>query len=206
MFGILAILSVILAPAGARPSITYSLPKAASEWRIDAVHSEIRFRIRHFVTRVSGTFTDWDGIITGDPADWTGGSVVVNIRAQSVDTRSERRDNDLRSANFFEVEKYPEITFRSTGVRMEGSAITLVGDLTIKNITRAVTLTGSYLGIAPGKEGKDRVGFEVSTTINRLDFGVNWNRAAEGGGMMLGDDVRIEIAIEAVKQVPAGAN
>jgi polyisoprenoid-binding protein YceI len=206
MLGILVTLSLVIAPAGARPPVTRPIPRAASEWRIDPVHSEIRFRIRHFVTRVSGTFTDWDGIITGDPADWTGGSVVVNIRTQSVYTRNERRDNDLRSANFFEVEKYPEMTFRSTGVRMEGSAITLVGDLTIKNITRPVTLVGTYLGIAPGKEGKDRAGFEVSTTINRLDYGVNWNRAAEGGGMMLGDDVAIEIAIEAVKQVPAGAN
>jgi polyisoprenoid-binding protein YceI len=172
----------------------------ATTWRIDINHSEVRFRIRHFVNRVSGNVTDWDGTITGEPAAWAGGSVEVHMRANSIDTRNTKRDSDLHGPNFFDVEKYPEISFTSRSVTVSGSELTILGDLTMKGVTKPVTLKGSYLGITPGKEGRDRVGFEVSTTINRLDFGVSWNRVVEGGGAMLGDDVTIEISIEAVKQ------
>ncbi len=174
--------------------------QATTTWQIDPVHSEIRFRIRHFVSRVSGTFTDWDGMITGDPTNWASGSVNVTIRNTSIDTHNEKRDNDLRSPKFFEVEKYPTTTFASRSVTVSGSAISIAGDLTLKGVTKPVTLTGEYLGLTPNKEGKDRIGFEVSTTINRIDYGVSWNRAVEGGGMMLGDEVTIEITIEAVRQ------
>lgn len=173
-----------------------------STWKIDPGHSEVRFRIRHFVSRVSGTFTDWEGAITGDPTDWASGSVSALIRTASIYTANERRDNDLRSTNFFDAATYPEVKFQSRAVKVQGEAIAVEGDLTIRDVTRPVTLTGSYLGMSPGREGRDRVGFEVSTTINRLDYGVKWNRAVEGGGLMLGDDVTIEISIEAVKQLP----
>ena len=112
----------------------------ATTWQIDQAHSELRFRIRHFVNRVSGTFTDWDGTVTGDPGKWADGSVTVDIRARSVDTRNERRDNDLRSERFFEVEKYPEVTYTSRSVTVAGSDLTIVGDLTMKGTIRLVTL------------------------------------------------------------------
>jgi polyisoprenoid-binding protein YceI len=174
----------------------------ATTWKIDVTHSELLFRIRHLVSRVTGTFTDWDGTITAEQDDWSHGSVEVRIRTRSVDTNSERRDSDLRSDNFFLSDSFPEITFRSTGVKADGESITLDGDLTIKSTTRPVTLVGSYLGRAPGKEGRDRIGFTVTTKINRLDYGLSWNRAAEGGGLVLGDEVTIEITISAVKQLP----
>ncbi len=176
--------------------------RTVSTWKLDPAHSEIRFRIRHFMSRVSGSFTDWEGEISGDPADWSGGAVNVVIRTASITTGNERRDNDLRSPNFFDASTWPEVRFQSRSVKLQGEAIAVEGDLTIRDVTRPVTLTGSYLGLSPGREGRDRVGFEVSTTINRLEYGVKWNRAAEGGGLMLGDDVTIEIAIEAVKQQP----
>jgi polyisoprenoid-binding protein YceI len=169
-------------------------------WLIDPGHSELRFRIRHFVNRLSGTFTDWSGTITGDPADWATAAVTVDIRAGSIATNNGRRDDDLRSPDFFEVDKYPDVTFRSRSVTVIGSSLSILGDLTIKGTTRPVTLIGSYLGITPGREGRDRIGFEASTTINRLDYGISWNRVVEGGGVMLGDDVTIEISIEAVRQ------
>ncbi len=174
--------------------------RGSATWRIDVNHSEVRFRIRHFVNRVSGNVTDWDGTITGDPSNWAAGSVEVRMRATSIDTRNEKRDSDLRGPNFFDAEKFPEITFTSRSVTVSGADLTIQGDLTIKGTTRPVTLKGSYLGITPGKEGRDRVGFEASTTINRLDFGVSWNRVVEGGGAMLGDEVTIDISIEAIKQ------
>jgi polyisoprenoid-binding protein YceI len=128
--------------------------------------------------------------------------VGVRIRTRSVDTNNERRDNDPRSENFFLADSFPEMTFRSTGVQVDGEQITLTGDLTIKGATRPVTLEGSYLGRAPGREGRDRIGFAVTTRINRLDYGISWSRAAEGGGLVLGDEVTIEITISAVKQLP----
>lgn len=203
MLSLIAAAALLFSPAALDRQPADTSPQTsrhAPTWQIDPAHSEVRFRIRHFMSRVSGSVTDWDGIITGDPSDWTGGSVEVHMRAGSIDTNNEKRDSDLHGPKFFDAEQYPEITFTSRSVTVGGSDITILGDLTIRGTTRPVTLRGTYLGISPGKEGRDRVGFEVSTTINRLDFGVSWNRVVEGGGAMLGDDVTIEISVEAVKQ------
>ncbi len=179
------------------------VPADPNTWRIDAGHSDLSFSIRHFVSRVRGTFGKWAGTIIVDTIDVTKGSVDVTIQGTSIDTQSENRDNDLRSANFFEVEKYPTITFRSTKVEGRKDDLTVTGDLTIRGVTKPVVLKGRYLGVtAPDQRGTRRMGFEATTTINRLDFGVTWNRAAEGGGVMLGDEVRIDIAIEAMKSAP----
>jgi polyisoprenoid-binding protein YceI len=194
------LLSATLALGPAAPADT---TPPVSTWKIDVTHSELLFRIRHLVSRVTGTFTDWEGTIAVEPDDWSRGSVEVRIRTRSIDTNHERRDNDLRSGNFFLSDSFPEMTFKSTGVKVEGESVTLNGDLTIKGTTRPVTLTGSYLGRAPGREGRDRIGFAVSTKINRLDYGLTWNRAAEGGGLVLGDEVTIDVTISAVKQLPA---
>lgn len=203
MLSLIAAATLLFSPSALEHHPTDAAPEPShrsTTWRIDVNHSEVRFRIRHFVNRVSGNVTDWDGSITGDPADWAAGSVEVHMRAGSIDTRNEKRDGDLRGPNFFDAEKFPEMTFISRSVTVSGGELTIQGDLTIKGVTRPVTLKGSYLGVTPGKEGRDRVGFEASTTINRLDYGVSWNRVVEGGGAMLGDEVTIEISIEAVKQ------
>ena len=181
-----------LHPAAAAPVV--------STWKIDATHSELLFRIRHLVSKVTGTFTDWDGTITGDPTDWKTGSVVVNIRTASISTNNQRRDTHLRSADFFDAANYPEMTFKSTSVVVNGESVTLNGDLTLRGVTKPIVLTGTFNGVLPSSDGRDKVGFEVTTKINRLDFGVSWNRAVEGGGALLGDEVTIQVTIEAVKQ------
>lgn len=174
-------------------------PGGPSAWAIDPKHSEVTFRIRHFVTKVRGRFTDWSGTINGDPQDWSTGTVAVVIKAASINTGNDNRDADLRSAHFFSVDTFPEITFTSSKVEVSGESISITGDLTMRGITRPVVLQGNYLGLAPEKP-REKVGFEASTTINRTDYGIIWNRAVEGGGMMLGDEVEISISIEANRQ------
>ena len=168
-------------------------------FNIDKGHSELTFRIRHIMSRVSGTFTDWKGTITGDPAAWSGGSTEIVIQTTSIDTRLEKRDSHLRSADFFDAATHPEITFKSTSVAVAGNAVTLVGDLTIRGVTRPVTLSGEYLGTT-GEGAKQRVGFHVDRKINRLDYGVAWNKVLETGSVMLGDDVDLDISVEAVRE------
>jgi polyisoprenoid-binding protein YceI len=169
-------------------------------WQIDAGHSDISFRIRHFMSRVRGTFNQWEGRITGDSANWGAGGVSVTIQTGSIDTGNERRDNDLRSNNFFDATNHPTITFTSTKVEVQGTELKIIGDLTIRGVTKPVVLTGRFLGSTPSAQGRSRVGFEASTKIDRTAFGVTWNRALEGGGVMLGDEVEIELAVEAVRR------
>ena len=168
-------------------------------YRIDVGHSDISFRIRHLMSRTRGTFNEWAGTITADPADWSSGKVEVTIQAASIDTRHERRDADLRSDNFLDVETFPTITFRSTRVEVTGTTLAITGDLTIRDVTRPVVLQGEFLGATGKGTPRERIGFEATTTINRLDYGVKWNRALEGGGVLLGDDLEISIGIEAVR-------
>jgi len=150
------------------------------------------------MSRVSGTFTDWSGTIQADPARWGGGSVAATINVASIDTRQERRDADLRSARFFNADSFPTITFVSRSVSQAGDSLTIAGDLTMRGVTRPVVLKGVALGVMPGE--RPRAGFEVTTTVNRLDYGVMYNRVLEGGGTMLGDDVEIRINVEAIRQ------
>jgi polyisoprenoid-binding protein YceI len=182
---------------------TTSTPLAAQSdpptWRIDPTHSELTFRIRHYVTRVRGTFQKWQGQIVADPANLGSGSVDVTIEATSIDTNNQNRDDDLRSVRFFAVDSFPSLTFKSKQVEVSGEELRVTGDLTIRGITKEYTLVGNYLGVTKDAQGRDRIGFEASTKLNRLDHKVSWNRAIEGGGLMLGDEVEINITIEAVK-------
>lgn len=186
-------------PPLARAPASALAPADSIVWQIDPNHSELSFRIRHFVSRVRGTFGSWKGTIIADPQRLAESSVQVVIDPSTIDTNNERRDSDLKSDDFFDVAKFPTITFVSRTVQVAGDKLTITGDLTMRGITRPVVLEGRYNGIAPNPRG-DRIGFEASTTINRLDWGITWNRVAEGGGAMLGDDVDIEIAIEAIKR------
>lgn len=194
---LLAVTVTLPLPAAA-PGTAPSKAPAPITWKIDRTHSELTFRIRHLVSRVRGTFNDWDGTIVADPADWRGGSVEVAIRTASIDTGNERRDGHLRSPDFFDAEQNPTITFKSRSVEVTGETIKVHGDLTIRGTTRPITLEGTYLG-ATGTGEKQRIGFEASTKINRTDFGVTWNRAAEGGGTLLGDEVEIQIVVAATR-------
>jgi polyisoprenoid-binding protein YceI len=130
--------------------------------------------------------------------------VDVVIQSRSIDTGNELRDTHLRSADFFDTDQYPEIKFQSTAIQLAGRGLTIDGTLTMKGVTHPVVLTGTVLSLTPESDGRDRAEFDATTSINRLDYDITWNRVAEGGGMLLGDDVSIEIAVEAVRQ-PAAA-
>lgn len=173
-------------------------PAQAQTWKIDTSHSDISFRIRHLVGRVTGQFTRWSGTISGDPAKWANGSVDVSIDVASIDTRNEKRDADLKSEKFFDVAKFPAITFRSSKVEAKGNKLRVTGDFTMHGVTRPVVLEGEYTG-STGSGEQQKLGFTFTTVLNRLDWGVTYNRAVEAGGMLLGDEVTVEINVEAVK-------
>ncbi len=191
--------AALLVPTLAAPIATRPAPKAAAVWNIDKGHSSVNFQIRHFVSKVRGSFADFKGTITADPDSWEHAQIDVVINTPSITTSNERRDADLRSPNFFSVDTFPTITFKSTRIERKGDDAKIYGTLTMRGISKDVVLTGTFNGIQKSSQGGDRVGFDASTTINRLDYGVKWNRAAEGGGVMLGDDVKIEINVEAVR-------
>lgn len=197
----LAVAPAVMAAAAVAPASRAEAAVSAApvRWQIDAAHSDLTFRIRHLVSRVRGQFNTWSGTITADPASLAGGSVSVDIQTASIDTNNERRDTHLRSADFFDAESHPAITFRSTRVEATGRTLRVHGNLTIRGVTKPVVLQGQMLEVG-GTPGRRRIGFEAETQINRMDYGVSWNRAAEGGGAVLGDEVTISIAIEAVEQ------
>lgn len=195
-----AALAVLLLPQSGSVIAASDPDTTATIWQIDAGHSDISFRIRHLMSRVRGTFKQWEGTITGDSTNWVNASVSVTIQTSSIDTGHERRDSDLRSANFFDASNHPTITFKSTQVEVAGSELRITGDLTMRGTTRPVVLMGQFLGSTSSSQGRARVGFEATTRIDRTAFGVTWNRALEGGGVMLGDEVEIELAVEAVRR------
>ncbi len=197
------VVAALFAPAlSAQSSAAVTRPVAATApvWKVDVSHSELTFEIRHLVSRVRGTFDQWEATLRGDPSDWRNGGVDVVIQTASINTKHERRDNHLRTNDFFDAPTNPTITFSSRRVEVAGENVTVHGDLTLRGVTRPVVLTGKTLGATTERSGKRRVGFEAETRVNRLDYGVQWNRAAEGGGAVLGDEVRIVIAIAAVEQ------
>lgn len=201
---VLAVISLGLAfPAVAQNPAPAAAVATSNVWRIDRGHSELTFSIRHMVSRVRGQFNSWSGTITGDLDDWESAEVDVSIDAASIDTNHERRDADLRGKDHFEVDTYPTITFRSTKVERDGDRLRMTGDLTMRGVTKPVVLEGQLTGIVQDR-GRTRVGFEASTTINRKDFALVWNRVVEAGGWLIGDEVKIDISVAAVKQVTGG--
>lgn len=184
-------------PAAAAPAAVAA--PALNTYKIDPVHSELSFRIRHLIGRVAGTFTEWDGTIQGSVADMRSGSVNVAVQAKSINTLNEQRDAHLRTPDFFATDSFPTISFRSNRVEQYGTRVKVHGDLTMRGKTRPVVLDGTYFGQANDPWGGERVAFHATTTVNRQDFGIAFNQLVEGAAM-IGDEVHIEIAIEAVKQ------
>lgn len=172
----------------------------AGTWAIDPVHSEVSFTVRHMmVSKVRGVFRDFEGtIVTAiDPLEST---ATASIALASVDTGNAQRDAHLRSADFFATDVHPRMTYRSTGVRRDGEAFVLDGELTLGAVTRPVTLDVTLNGFAPDPYGGVRAGFSAIGEINRKDFNVSWNAAIEGGGVVLADKVTLTLEIEAVLQ------
>jgi polyisoprenoid-binding protein YceI len=170
----------------------------AGTWDIDPVHSDVSFSVRHMmVSKVRGRFGAFSGqIVTGD--DITGSSVQATIDATSIDTNNEQRDNHIRSADFFDVDNHPTWTFTSSAVRVDDGDLFVDGELTIKGVTRPVTLSLQVEGFGPDAYGGTRAGFSATNTINRSDFGVDISMPLDGGGVVVGDKVTINLEIEAV--------
>lgn len=166
---------------------------------IDKAHSEAVFQVRHLITKVRGRFSNFEGTVVFDEDRPELSSVKVSIDAASIDTSEPDRDKHLRSADFFDVETYPTLTFESTKVRKTGvSQFDVIGDLTIHGVTKEITLPVTFIGLAKDPWGKERAGFETEVTINRKDYGLLWNAALETGGFLVGDDVKINLSIQAV--------
>jgi len=179
---------------------------AADTYSVDKSHATVLFQIRHFMTTVTGKFKDFDGSIQIDHARPENSSVEFTIQAASVDTNEPKRDEHLRSADFFDASQSRTIAFRSTKVSPAGRNVyEVIGDLTIRGVTRSITLPVTVLGEIKDPWGNNRIGFEISTTINRKDFGVSWNKALDQGGYLLGDDVKVSINLEAVQARPPAA-
>jgi polyisoprenoid-binding protein YceI len=169
-------------------------------YQIDRSHSEVRFRVRHLLSRVGGQFKDFAGEIVFDPDHPEASSVDVRIDAASIDTGVADRDAHLRSDDFFAVEKYPHLTFVSDRVvKTSADSFIAHGTLTIRGVSRHIELPVNYLGNARDPYGKDLVAFEASIRINRKDFGLTWNAALETGGLLVGDDVDVSLNIEAAR-------
>jgi len=169
-------------------------------YTIDSNHSNVAFKVRHLVSKVGGEFTEFDGTITVDFGNLDVSGVQFSIQAASLDTRNTDRDSHLRSVDFFDVEKYPEITFTSTKItKIDNDSFAVAGILTMHGVSKPIALTVDYLGEMTAMGGT-RAGYELSTTLNRKDFGVSWNRALDTGGFILGDDVAVMINLEVIKQ------
>jgi polyisoprenoid-binding protein YceI len=181
-------------------------PTVTGTYTLDPSHSRLGFVARHaMVTKVRGSFDDFAGSITLDIDDPAASTAEVTMQVASVDTRNPQRDEHLRTNDFFDAPNHPEITFRSTGVSQTGSdTFDVVGDLTIKGVTKSVTVEFEFTGAATDPYGNERVGFEGKTTINRTDFGVNFNAKLDTGGVLVGEKITIELEISAIK-VTAGA-
>jgi polyisoprenoid-binding protein YceI len=173
---------------------------ATGSWTIDPGHAEVGFIGRHFgLTRIRGRFVDVSGavVVADDPA---GSTVEVTINTASVDSGDQARDDHLRSADFFDVEKHPQAHFRSTAVHFDGSRIALVGALTIKGVTRSVTLDVEYLGNATDPSHNERIVFSARGRIDREDWGLTWNMLLEAGGLLVSKEIAIEIEVELVRR------
>ena len=176
-------------------------------WHIDAAHSEIQLSVKHMmIATVRGKFARFSGTIEADEQNPTAARVEVQIEAASIDTGNEQRDAHLRSPDFLNVEQYPYITFKSTRVeRLDEDHGRLHGELTIRDVTRPVVLEVEYAGMARSPWGTTNAGFSARTTINRKDWGLNWNVALETGGWLVSDEIKVNVEIELVQQAEQAA-
>ncbi len=174
-------------------------------WKVDTAHTSLEFAARHMmVSTVRGHFKEFSGEVEIDAGDLTRSWATAEIKAASLDTREDRRDTHLRSADFFDVEKFPLITYRSGKIESRGDNRFLVqGELTIKDVTRPIELEVEFLGMESSPYGFKVAGFEARGSLSRKDFGLNWNVALETGGFMVGDEIKLRIDAEADEAVEA---
>ncbi len=204
-------LSRILSAAAAAICVLAASAVSAAplKFDVDAVHSSVEFKIRHLVAKSSGKFKDFSGSITMDPAKPAEGSVQFTIKAASIDTGNAKRDDHLRSADFFEVEKFPEITFKSSRITAKGGTnYEVAGVLTMHGVSQPITLPVQLSGPGPSPfvPGASIAGFSATAKISRKDFGVSWNKTLDSGGTILSDDVDVTIELEAMAKPDAPAS
>jgi len=170
-----------------------------TKWTVDASHTSVGFTVKHMmVSKVRGRFTGVEGTIEGNPEDLTGANINFTINAATIHTNSDDRDNHLRSADFFDTETFPTITFVSTDISKKGSTkYDVTGDMTVKDVTKKVTFEAEYEGTGKNPWGVDVAAFEVEGKISRKEFGLTWNQALEAGGVLVGDDIKITIDLQA---------
>ena len=166
-----------------------------TKWAIDPTHSEITFKVKHLmISNVKGEFRTFQANIDGE--DFTNSTISANIDASSISTNNDDRDTHLKSPDFFEVEKYPEITFVSKSIKkVDDDEYQLVGDLTIKGTTKEITLDTEFGGFMKDPYGNEKAGFSISGKLNRKDFGLNWNAALEAGGVMVGNEISLRVSM-----------
>jgi polyisoprenoid-binding protein YceI len=187
----------------ANPTLARDLSLLTGTWNLDPAHSVLGFSARHaMVATVRGSFTEFTGKLNIDGEDPTKSAAEVEVNLASVSTGNEQRDGHLRTNDFLDIETYPTMTFRSTRAETtdDPDEYRLIGDLTIRGVTREVTLDLTYQGRAVDPMGNERIGFEGGTTINRKDWGVNWNVALEAGGFLVGEKVKISLDISAIRE------
>lgn len=182
--------------------MTNNVSTQVDVYDIDSSHSTIEFKVRHLgFSKVTGRFTSFAGSAEMDGEDLSTLSADVTVDASTITTGENKRDEHLRSPDFFDVESHPELTFKSTGVtNVSGHDFTLLGDFTMHGVTRPVEIRAEYLGTATDPWGGTRVGFQGRTKLNRKDFGLTWNQVLETGGVLVGEDVEISLDIQAVRR------
>jgi len=192
-----------------KTSIALVLTLAASSalsqdvYNIDRSHTEVGFRVRHFVSKVAGRFDDFSGVITVVPGKPAESSVEFVIKTASINTANTGRDTHLKSADFFDVEKFPEITFKSTKITpQDADTFNVTGIFTMHGTAKEITIPVDFGGTMKDRRGNEKAGFALTTTINRKDYGIVWNQTLDSGGMVLGEDVEITVNIEANKRTP----
>lgn len=175
---------------------------ARTAWKLDPAHTLVEFSVKHLmITTVKGRIADVEGTIYTDERDPRKSSVEATLKGATIDTRSDQRDTHLRSADFLDTDRFPEIRFRSTKIEGDKDRFKLTGALTIRDVTRDITLDAEYGGLTRDPWGGERVGFSANGKIDRRDFGLVWNQALETGGVAVGHDIKINIEVQAVKVV-----
>lgn len=197
LIGRLVVLAFLAVPLFAQT------PAAPDVWVIDKPHSSASFKIRHLMSNVTGYFRDFDAVLQIDRAQPARSSVEFTIKSASIDTRDSDRDEHLRSPDFFEVTKYPNITFRSTSVVPKSQNLfEVTGELTMHGVTKRITLPVTFLGFQRDPRGNEKAGFEIATVLDRKDYNITWNRLLDEGGLLLGDEVKVTINLEVGKKEP----
>jgi polyisoprenoid-binding protein YceI len=174
--------------------------QAADTYKVDPGHSDVSFQVRHMLTQVRGKFNEYEGTIQLDPAKMESSAVEFKVKAASIDTGAADRDKHLRTADFFDTEKFPEISFKSKSIKATGKdTYNVTGTFTMHGVSKDITLPVSFLGTVKDPWGNQRAAFAAETTIDRKDYGIVWNKALDNGGALLGDDVKVAINLETVK-------